>query len=112
MPYIKRDENNNITALYTKPPFDDAECLPAHHDDVIKFLNEHGEDQSSLKFLSNSDYELVRVLEDLIELLMDKNLILFTELPAAAQQKLVQRRHARDNLREIDALMIDENDIL
>ena len=29
MPYIKRDKNNNITALYTEPPFDDAECLPA-----------------------------------------------------------------------------------
>ena len=109
MPYIKRDKNNNITALYTEPPFDDAECLPAHHDDVIKFLNEYSDDQSSLKFLNGSDYELVRVLEDLIELLMNKNLILFTELPTAAQQKLVQRRHARDNLREIDVFALSSD---
>ena len=115
MPYVKRDGNNQVIALYTEAPSEcaeDAELLPAQHDDVLKFLNENTEDKNSLQFLSTSDYELVRVLEDLIELLMDKNLILFTELPAEAQKKLVRRRDARHNLHQIDALMVDENDIL
>lgn len=114
MPYINRDQNNQIIALYTEPPFEGAEHLPTHHDDIIAFLNSHqdGDNNQPLHFLTNSDYELVRVLEDLIELLIDKNQILFTELPAQAQKKLVQRRGARQNLQESDSLMINEDDIL
>jgi len=112
MPYVKRDNDNQIIAIYAEAPSEQAEYLPTSHQDVIKFLNVNSSEEQSLQFLTSSDYELVRVLEDLIELLMDKNLVLFTELPVAAQRKLVQRRKARKNLREENALMVDEDDIL
>jgi len=112
MPYVKRDKDNQVIAIYAEAPSDDAEYLAASHQDVIGFLNLNASEEQSLQFLTSSDYELVRVLEDLIELLMDKNLVLFTELPSAAQRKLVQRRKARQNLREENTLMVDEDDIL
>jgi len=46
-------------------------------------------------FLEQSDIELVRVLEDLVDVLTQKGVILFTELPEAAQQKLLRRKTAR-----------------
>jgi len=112
MPYIKRDQNNKVIALFAESPAEDAEYLPSSDPAVMGFLNSNPADQQNIQFLSNSDYELVRVLEDLIELLVDKNLLLFTELPVAAQQKLMKRRGARKNLSDTGGLMVDESDIL
>lgn len=112
MPYVKRDKDNKVIAVYAEAPSEDAEYLASSHSDVIGFLNLNASEEQSLQFLTSSDYELVRVLEDLIELLIDKNIVLFTDLPFAAQHKLVQRRRARQNLREENTLMVDEDDIL
>jgi len=112
MPYIKRDQDNQIAALYAEAPFAGAESLPVSHSEVIDFLNKNASESDSLQLLNSSDYELARVLEDLVELLVDKNLILFTELPPAAQRKLTQRRRARHILHETDNLMVDEDGII
>lgn len=45
--------------------------------------------------LSQSDLALVRVLEDLIDILIPRGLIQFTDLPLAAQAKLLSRRETR-----------------
>lgn len=45
--------------------------------------------------LSQTDLALARVLEDLIDTLIAKGLIQFTDLPAAAQSKLLNRRETR-----------------
>ena len=47
------------------------------------------------------------VLEDLVDLLIDKKLILFTELPPAAQEKLRGRKQIRQKLGSAD-LMVDD----
>ena len=41
------------------------------------------------------DRDFIRAIEDVIELLMAKNLILFTDLPAKVQEKLLRRREVR-----------------
>lgn len=112
MPYIERNQNNQIIALFAEAPSGDAEYLPSSDIDVMGFLNSSPTDEHSIQFLTSSDYELVRVLEDLIEVLVEKDLLLFTELPVAAQKKLMQRRSVRKNLSESGGLMVDENDIL
>lgn len=48
--------------------------------------------------LSQSDTELARVLEDLIDVLIGKGLLQFTDLPEAAQKKLLNRRTTRGKL--------------
>lgn len=50
--------------------------------------------------LTQSDLALVRVLEDLIDTLIEKGLIQFTDLPPAAQAKLLSRRETRAALKD------------
>ncbi|APW47100.1 hypothetical protein [Rhodoferax antarcticus] len=45
-----------------------------------------------------ADAEFVRVIEDLIDVLITKNLIMHTDLPAAAQKKLMFRKGLRSRL--------------
>lgn len=45
-----------------------------------------------------ADAEFVRVLEDLIDTLISKNVIRHTDLPPAAQQKLVKRKGMRNRM--------------
>ncbi len=47
---------------------------------------------------SQSDAEFVRVLEDLIDTLILKNVIRHTDLPPAAQQKLLRRKGLRNRM--------------
>ena len=48
--------------------------------------------------LSESDVGLARVLEDVIDVLITRGVIQFTDLPEAAQAKLLERRETRANL--------------
>ena len=52
------------------------------------------------------------VIEDLVELLIDKNVIMITELPQAAQQKLMGRKSARELFNKDTMLIVDKDDIL
>ena len=60
--------------------------------------------------METSDLELIRVLEDLIELLCDKHIISFTELPETAQQKLGMRKQVRKNMGSFTSLIGEDED--
>lgn len=63
--------------------------------------------------LSQSDTSLVRVLEDLIDVLINRGVIQFTDLPEAAQAKLLERRETRASLtNRLQLLPTDPNDDL
>ena len=65
----------------------------------------------AMKQLSPSDTETIRVIEDLVDLLIEKKLILLTDLPAAAQKKLSERRQIRGDLCVLGNVIVDEEDI-
>ncbi len=50
---------------------------------------------SEASALDATDQDLIRVLEDVVDLLIAKGLILFTELPVDAQQKIMRRQQMR-----------------
>jgi hypothetical protein len=52
------------------------------------------------KRLVESDMELVRVLEDLIRVLIDKGIMDLHDLPEAARSKLLRRQVWRGRLRQ------------
>ena len=60
--------------------------------------------------LSESDIGLARVLEDLIDVLITRGHIQFTDLPQAAQAKLLERRQTRANLTHRLDLLPGESD--
>ena len=77
-------------------------------DDVAQFARHLGEAVESNP-LALTDADLARVTEDLIDVLIDRAVIQFTDLPLAAQNKLLQRRQTRANLsRRLDLLGSDE----
>ncbi len=112
MPYKERDESGKIVALRGEASALATEVLSSSNPEVLDFLRDSGSSEMSKAFLSSSDADLVRVVEDLIELLIDKNLILITEFPAAAQQKLLIRKSARALFHKNETLMVERDDIL
>lgn len=53
----------------------------------------------------SSNQDLVRVLEDVVELLISRGVILFTDLPDSAQHKMLHRQRLRSKLpRSLDLL--------
>lgn len=45
--------------------------------------------------LQRSDLEMIRVYEDVVDVLISKRIICLTDLPLAAQEKLLRRKHMR-----------------
>lgn len=59
-----------------------------------------------------SDIHLARVLEDLISLLIDRNLISFTDFPHAAQKRLLERETMRKSNISLDLIDVTHNPIM
>ncbi len=68
-------------------------------------------DDSALQQLDASDLEMARITEDLIDLLIGRNIINFTDFPGMAQRKLINRRALRSNISALTNLVSDEESI-
>ena len=84
--------------------------------EVVLFAGAQGADgdgSQALDYLKASDIELTRVVEDLVDVLVAKRIIAFTDLPEAVRQKLERRARTRSQLPVDDGgLFIGEDDIL
>ena len=107
--YVKRDSSGKIVAI-----------SKIHDDGANEFMEDDDPElqifMRSLKTyqqqaLAQTDKTMARVVEDVINVLVEKNLIRFTDLPDAAQLKLLARRELRGKKKGID-LLDDENDNL
>ncbi len=54
--------------------------------------------QQAREWLARTDPDLARITEDLIDILIARGVIQFTDFPAEAQAKLLQRRQTRVTL--------------
>ena len=98
MPYIQRDLNGNISAISMKSGPEFSEYLSPTHPQLVSFLDNYKNVSHSLAALEESDMEFVRITEDLVNTLVAKNVILFTDLPEAVQQKLLAREKLREQI--------------
>jgi len=105
MPYVKRDEQGRVIAVSREPGSGFSEELAAGDPVVSAFLACLDGDGSSL---AASDLDLIRVLEDVVELLIAKGVILFTELPPDAQQKILRRQQLRARAEGLENLLGDD----
>ncbi len=85
------------------------EVASAADPDVQAFLRDVS---SKSQLLSQTDAGLARVLEDLIDVLINRGLIQFTDLPEAAQAKLLDRRQTRASMVNRLELLPDDSDSL
>jgi hypothetical protein len=93
MPYIRRNAAAQIESLHRHPEDSAQEFLADSHPDVLAFV---GSSAPSDGGFSSLDADFVRVIEDVIDTLLVKNVINITDLPAEAQAKLFARKSFRD----------------
>jgi hypothetical protein len=112
MPYVIRNEAGKITGVFDHPELGATEQLRADDPELARFLAEQGfsSPEAIRQLLAESDLRMVRLVDDLIDLLIDKGVIKFTDLPPAAGEKYLQRQMARRQLQ--GDLIVDEKDIL
>ena len=94
MPYVHRTALGDVDSLHRQPLPGASEFLDNEHPDVQRFVGNRGAPEN----FSLLDAEFVRVLEDLIDAMIMKNLITITDLPEHAQAKLNARKNFRDKM--------------
>lgn len=109
MPYITRGEDGCITALSMQSQAGDWVEISEDSPELRTFIEELAGEGS---IFESSDMKMIRAIEDVIDLLIHKNLICITELPAAVQSKLMERRSLRHSLNALKLFGEDEQGII
>ncbi|HER63055.1 MAG TPA: hypothetical protein ENO11_03665 [Desulfobacteraceae bacterium] len=98
MLYIERDSNGAITAIHQTPTDKAFEQKTLLDEEIIAFLGRDSKLESWIQLLSLSDISIIRVIEDLIDVLVKKNVIMLTDLPEEAREKLNERKRVRKKM--------------
>lgn len=106
--YIKRNQDGAIVAISKIAAEDISEF--AGDDSTELHLYLQSLKPSQVASLEQSDQAMARVLEDVINLLVDQGTIRFTDLPDAAQTKLLSRRELRGQRQGMN--LLDDGDDL
>lgn len=94
MPYVRRRADGRIDSLH-RQAIDGGEFLPDDNAEVQAFV---GNDPATRDDFSRLDADFVRVIEDVIDTLIVKNVINITDLPEQAQAKLFARKSFRERI--------------
>ncbi len=105
MVYLRRDPEGRIASVSRQGDALHVESADPESEEVQAFLHGLGAEDRDL---AQSDIDLVRVIEDVIDVLIDKRVIQFTDLPTPAQDKLLRRRNIRDAYRGLNLIDDDE----
>jgi hypothetical protein len=110
MVYVQRDLEGRLQRVEHQPFTDMTECLSVEDEELHAWLVMREDVHGRLAKLKNSDLELVRVLEDLVDVLVNRGVIRYTDLPEAARNKLYARADARTKLDGLSGLLGVEED--
>lgn len=109
MPYVIKDQHGKVIVIYEDAQEQGVIWVNDDDPDVELFRKNNNENKAKTS-LETSDLELIRVIEDLTELLIKKQIFAFTELPEFAQKKLGKRQKIRNDMISLKTLLSDEND--
>ena len=112
MPYARRDSEGRVVALTLEPETGDEELLDIGHPDVLTFLRGGAAAPSTKARLSTLDSDMARVSEDLVDILVARRILMFTDLPPAAQRKLLERRKLREEATPVPAVVTESDDLI
>lgn len=103
VPFIVRDQAGAIVQLRDSGD----EWLDVDHPEVTVFLQQLSSDKAR-QALSATDNDMVRVIDDLVDLLVANQVLIFTELPERVQSKLLARKQLRKDVNALRNLMIED----
>jgi hypothetical protein len=103
MPYVLRDASGKISRASVRPLVG-AEMLPHHSPEVLEFLMARQQDPQqivdALAQLQHTDGEMARAIEDIIIILLKKNVFKMSELPRPVQDRMALRTKLRAKIEE------------
>ncbi|MDO3386914.1 hypothetical protein QWI17_13795 [Gilvimarinus sp. SDUM040013] len=106
--FVRRDFSGAICAISKTESVDCFEAVGSDSAELLAFLREFQPEVE--QSLAESDLQMARVMEDVVNVLIDKSVICFTDLPEAAQSKLMHRKEMRGHFQAI-SLLDDDDDI-
>ncbi|MCB9947378.1 MAG: hypothetical protein H6842_06045 [Rhodospirillaceae bacterium] len=99
MPHVLRDRDGQIMAVFDRPGQGQTEEIGPTEPELIAFLDRLALERTTQQAaFARADLEFIRVLEDLIGALLEKNVITLNDLPAEARQKVLNRSALRSML--------------
>lgn len=104
MPFVKRNADGGIIAVYQDKAEEGLQHVHPDDADLEHFIHSNSTAGDRQHEWLESDLALARVLEDLIDLLIEKGTIRFTDFPEAAQKKLLARRGLRKEFAYVESL--------
>lgn len=111
MPYVTRNKSGEVIDLQPSRQNSEDEWIDADSPEIITFLKSTNPHSKVKHALSVSDYEMLRVVEDLIDLLIEKQVFVYTELPTAVQEKLHSRKQLRKNMQSLSNLVPEDDTV-
>jgi len=101
MPYVMRNNAGHIIAVLSENA-EGAQQVSCHDLELSSFLNLESPERKAAQALLKSDHGLVRVLEDLINILIEAGTVRFSDFPEPARHKLLSRQRIRAGLTPTD----------
>lgn len=109
MVYVQRDGQGNLLRVESQPFEGMNDTLAYQSEELRQWLDARTEVRSRLDLLRQSDLEVIRVLEDVVNVLVERGVIRYTDLPEAARRKLDERAVARAELEGLADHPCDED---
>jgi hypothetical protein len=107
MPFVHRNALGQIESLHRAAVRDGDEFLSDDHPDVLAFI---GIGPAQPEAFGRLDADFVRVIEDVIDTLIVKNVLNITDLPAEAQAKLFARKSFRERVAQHSLRLFGDTD--
>jgi len=107
MPYIELSAVGKMIGLRTVAGPNLTEMKSFSDDEILDFLKDNLDNDSLKILLAHSDTGFIRLVEDIIDLLMKKNIIRFTDLPEKAQEKIIERKQIREKISSQNLIVED-----
>ncbi len=105
MVYVQRDAQGRLLRVEYQPFEGMSENLAVESEELQNWLRVKEEVKARLDALNSSDLELIRVLEDVVIVLVDRGVIQYTDLPEAARSKLDERAIARADMEGLNSML-------
>lgn len=112
MPYVIRDSAGKIVQVIEEAVTGAYETLAEDSAELREYYEEREVGPHTLRMqLVQSDQGMARLVEDLIDILIAKHIIQFTDLPPAAGAKYLERQDKREKLGAIKNLIGEDKDL-
>lgn len=111
MPHVIRNADGKIIAVLSEQS-EGSDMVGSNDPELQRFLQSDSPELRAQRELLESDMGLIRVIEDLIDVLIERGAIMFTDFPEPVQKKLLSRRGLRKEFSYLDDLFNTDESFL